>query len=704
MSVIIHRGSSFLVADSCGDIDPSSECGFYVHDTRFLSGWQLRLDGKQPMPLSASTPRIQEARHYLTNPDLVACKRATLGIRLRRVVAGGLHADLDLENFSDSEVHTTLELGLGADFEYVLTVKREATTGERAGDRPPVRAEPEPDGRALKLWLDGGEVSREATLRFSQKPGFLDASGARWALSLPKRGRFHLCVDLTVRLGDQVIAPEFSCQREQGIQAADERASNKRKQVRSQAPAFETGHPVLRRAYVQAVADLAELRIKAEGDQAGAGAIAAGIPWYMDLFGRDSLIASIEGMLQDPQLARGTLLALAGLQGKKRDETTEEAPGKILHEHRTGPVPPVARKQIPGYPYYGSIDATPLFLIALSEHARTTGDLGLAKQLWGNVCAALEWMVKWGDRDGDGFLEYQRDSDLGLQNQCWKDSNDSMRFRDGRIAQAPIAVVEAQGYACDALGRAAELAGLLGEGALARELGEREAKLRRQICSAFWMEERGTFALALDAHKRQVDSLTSNPGHLLFCGIPTVAQAKRVAATLLSEEMFSGFGVRTMGAREGGFNPMSYHNGSVWPHDNALALAGLVRYGLVDEAATLAHGFIAALGHFERNQPPELFCGFDARESAAPVHYLMANKPQAWAAGAVLLLVRSMLGLSIDALAKKVSVHPLSVPGVRQLSLCGVPAGEARLDIHVDLDSRPRVRVEGLPADFQLDS
>jgi glycogen debranching enzyme len=705
MSVVIHRGSSFLVAGATGDIKPATELGFFVQDTRFLSRWELALDAHELLALGVATPRPNEARHFLTNPELRRAARATLAVRLRTVVAGGLHCDVDVDNFGDEEAEATLQLGLGADFEYVLTVKKQATSGT-SPHRPRSTAESGADGRSLKLWLEHGEVPREATITFGEKPGFLDASSARWALRLPKRGRFHVCVDVAIRLGDLHVSPQETCDGAQREQETSERARRHRKQVRNEAPVLETDHDVLRHAYSQAVSDLAELRLKGEGDYAeqGAGAIAAGIPWYMDLFGRDSLIAAIESILQDPQLARGTLLALARLQGKKHDPRTEEAPGKILHEYRAGPVPPVARRQIPGYPYYATIDATPWFLVALSEHARITGDLSLARELWPNVLAALEWISRWGDRDGDGFLEYQREGDAGLRNHCWKDSEDSIRFRDGRLADPPIAVVEAQGYVVDAFGRIAQLARHLGHGDLERELGERAATLRQRIATAYWMDDRGTFALALDARKRQVDSLTSNPAHLLFSGAATAAHAKAVARTLASDELFSGFGIRTMGAREGGYNPMSYHNGSVWPHDNALALAGLVRYGLAEEATTVAGGFVSALAHFDRNEPPELFCGFARDDSAAPVAYLQANKPQAWASGAVLLLVRSIAGLSIDMLERRLAVRPLPISGLRHLSLRGVPLGEHRIDVHVEYDRKPRVRLAGLPPGIAVDN
>ncbi len=434
------------------------------------------------------------------------------------------------------------------------------------------------------------------------------------------------------------------------------------------------------------------------GGGGGDYAIAAGIPWYMDLFGRDSLISSFESMLHDPALARGTLEALARLQGKKVDRVSEEAPRKILHEYRRGPLTPAARKLIPTYPYYGTIDATPLFLVTLSEYVHATGDLDQAERLWDHVGRAVEWMRRYGDRDGDGFLEYERDSDVGLVNQGWKDSNDSVRFRDGRIAKPSIALVEVQGYAYAARRRTAELARRLGHGEDAERLEEEAAALRRRIRERFWLEDRGFFAEALDGDKRQVDSLTSNPGHLLWTGAVSRDDAAAIAKVLLSDEMFSGWGVRTMGAREGGYNPVSYHDGSVWPHDNAIALGGLVRYGLRDEATRLAAALLDALGAFQDAEPPELFCGYPSREYGTPVRYPTACRPQAWASGAVTYLGRSVLGLDVDALEREVSVAPLALPGMTRLELKGIPAGGARIDVSVRVeDGRATADVRGLP-------
>jgi glycogen debranching enzyme len=390
------------------------------------------------------------------------------------------------------------------------------------------------------------------------------------------------------------------------------------------------------------------------------------------------------------------------LQGKKVDHVSEEAPGKILHEFRRGPLTPAARKLIPTYPYYGTIDATPLFLVTLSEYVRVTGDLAFAQTLWSNVEAALDWMRNYGDRDGDGLLEYERDSDVGLVNQGWKDSSDSVRFRDGRIAQAPIALVEVQGYAYDARRRIAELARRLGKSAEAARLDEEADVLKRRIRDHFWLAARAFYAEALDGSKRPVDALTSNPGHLLWSGAVDDEHARAIARVLLGPEMFSGFGIRTMGEREGGYNPISYHDGSVWPHDNAIILAGLLRYGLREEATRLAAGLLAALGAFPDAEPPELFCGYSAEAYAMPVRYPTACRPQAWSSAAVILLLRCILGLDVDALERTVSLAPLPVPGMTTLEVHNLSIGGCGVDIAVRVDGgTPHVRCERLPAGWR---
>ncbi|GEJ57932.1 amylo-alpha-1,6-glucosidase [Anaeromyxobacter diazotrophicus] len=696
MAVTLHEGTTFLVCDDRGDFAPEADGGLFHLDTRFLSRHELRLDGQVPVLLQPSTPHAGEAWHFLTNPPLDGVRRSTLGIAVHRELGDALLETIAVENFSGEAARFTLSVGFDTDFEYILTVKKRAAGGEGSGWAPRVRTAVH-GGREVVLELDEGGSPHRTALTFSEAPDELRGREARFRLALGPRGRWRLAVEVAPSLGDRPRPSRPSA-------AQADAARERRRALGRQMPRLESDHPVLARAFDQASRDLAALRIKAErgggDDGAGGGeyAIAAGIPWYMDLFGRDSLIASYETMLHDPALARGTLRALARLQGTKVDRVSEEAPGKILHEYRRGPLTPAARELIPTYPYYGTIDATPLYLVTLSEYVRATGDLAFARSAWDHVRAAVEWMRRYGDRDGDGLLEYQRDSEVGLVNQGWKDSTDSVRFRDGRIADAPIALVEVQGYAYDARRRTAELARRLGAADEAERLEEEAAALRRRLRERYWLPDRAFYAEALDGRKRPVDALTSNPGHLLWAGAVDADHARAIARVLLGEELFSGFGVRTMGAREGGYNPVSYHGGSVWPHDNALILAGLVRYGLRDEATRLADALLGALGAFPDAEPPELFCGYPAREYATPVRYPTACRPQAWASGAVALVTRAALGLEVDALEREVAVAPLPLAGMSRLALRGIPAGGGRIDVAVRVrGGGAEAEVTGLP-------
>lgn len=688
MAVTIHLGTSFLVSDDLGDVDPEADRGYFHLDTRFLSLHALRLDGKPPILLQPHLPSDGEAVHFLTNPELDGAPRARLGIVVRRALGGGLREAIELESYAGGSARLELSLSFDADFAYVLTVKQRASGGGDGAGRWRGRVRRDVSGgREVVLRLDEGGAPHRTAIAFDPPPDRLAPGEAAWRVSLPPRGRWSCAVEVSPSIGAGWVRPAPP------PPPSIEVARKRHRALGREMPRVESDHPVLARALDRASRDAASLAIKAQGtggeDDTGGGgryAIAAGIPWYMDLFGRDSLVASYEAMLHAPSLARGTLEALARLQGEKVDPVSEEAPGKILHEYRRGPLTPAARKLIPAYPYYGTIDATPLFLVTLSEYVRATGDLDLARRLWDHVEAAVGWMRADGDRDGDGLLEYERSSDAGLVNQGWKDSTDSVRFRDGRIAAPPIALVEVQGYAYDARRRTADLARRLGRGEEAARLDAEASALRRRIRERYWLPDRRYYAEALDGAKRPVDAVTSNPGHLLWSGAVEPDHARAIAAVLLGDELFSGFGVRTMGAREGGYDPVSYHDGSVWPHDTALALAGLVRYGLRDEATRLAAGLLAALDGLPDVEAPELFCGWSAREFPVPVRYPTACRPQAWAACAVMLLARSVLGLDVNALDGEVSVAPLAIPGMTRLALRGVPAGAARIDVAVRVD------------------
>jgi glycogen debranching enzyme len=425
----------------------------------------------------------------------------------------------------------------------------------------------------------------------------------------------------------------------------------------------------------------------------------------MALFGRDSLIAASQAMPVAPDLARGVLRSLARWQGKKDDPETEEEPGKILHEYRR-PGLLGARRFVPRFPYYGTVDATPLFVILVAEYWRRTGDLGFVRGLASHLGAAVDWVTRSLDAHGAGFVTYRRRSEHGLWNQGWKDSEDSIRFRDGRQADPPIALVEVQGYACAALRAAAALGRALGRPeAEAAAQEARAERLHQAIDASFWMEDRGLWALALDGEGRRVDTLASNGAHLLWSGAALPARARRAAEVLLGGEMFSGFGLRTMGSAEAAFSPIAYHNGSIWPHDTALAAMGLARYGLRAEAARLAGALLDAAGFYPDRRLPELFGGFGREDTPFPVEYPTSNSPQAWAAGAILLAVTAVLDLRISVPEKVLSLAPCLPAGIEEITLSGIEVAGSAVEVEVQRlpGDRVRGRIRGAPEGYRVE-
>jgi glycogen debranching enzyme len=427
----------------------------------------------------------------------------------------------------------------------------------------------------------------------------------------------------------------------------------------------------------QAITDLRALHIRDGEDRV----ISAGIPWYSTAFGRDSIITSMETLSTNPQIAVDTLRYLARHQGRVEDPFTEEQPGKILHELRRGEM--ARAGEIPHVPYYGTIDATPLWLVLLHETWRWTGDAALVRELLPNAGRALEWIDRYGDVDGDGLVEYARTSAKGLVNQGWKDSGDGVPFPDGRLPEPPIALVEVQGYVYDAKTRMAALYTAFGEPERAERLKREAEEMRERIVSRYWMEQLGTFALALDGQKRPLPTVTTNAGHLLWSRVPDAAQARRMAAGFLAPEMFSGWGVRTLSAAHPVYNPMSYHNGSVWPHDNALVALGLAHYGESRAALTILSGLHAAAGGMRYHRLPELFCGM-ARggDNSSPVLYPVSCSPQAWAAGAFFMLLQACIGILPDAPAGVVHIREPVLPDfLRELTVTGLRVGESRVTL-----------------------
>ncbi|MET0929797.1 MAG: amylo-alpha-1,6-glucosidase, partial [Aeromicrobium sp.] len=436
--------------------------------------------------------------------------------------------------------------------------------------------------------------------------------------------------------------------------------------------------------------DLGALRIF-ETDDDSLAAVAAGAPWFMALFGRDSLLTAYMALPVDRSLALGTLRTLARYQGRVTDPLPEEQPGRILHEVRLGVESGLALGG--GSTYYGSVDATPLFVVLLGELARWGADPLEVAELLPHADRALEWVRSDGDRDGDGFVEYERASDRGLVNQGWKDSWDGITFADGHPARAPLALCEVQGYVYDAYRTRAGLARLVGEQDVAQEWDERAQTLKLAFNERFWLADRGWFALALDREGRPVDACASNMGHCLWSGIVDEDKASSVARHLLSPEMFTGWGVRTLSSAMGAYDPVSYHNGSVWPHDNALIVAGLVRYGFIDEAQRVAVGLLDAAEHFG-GRLPELFCGFDRSEYAEPVPYPTSCSPQAWAAAAPVHLIRTLLRFDPQLPADELWVAPVLPSAFLPLRVEGVALGDVRVDLEVGAN---RAVVEGAP-------
>ncbi len=437
--------------------------------------------------------------------------------------------------------------------------------------------------------------------------------------------------------------------------------------------------------YRQSIEDMAALRMPMEHEGIGAGhgpgvlLPAAGLPWYAAPFGRDSLIVSLQAMPVDPQLACGTLGVLGSLQATERDDRRDAEPGKILHEIRYGEL--AHFKMIPHTPYYGTADATPLYPIVLHAAWRATGDAALLQRHLGNAEACLEWIDQYGDRDGDGFQEFQTRSPLGYENLCWKDSTDGVLYPDGTRVRGPKAMCELQGYVYDAWRRMAEIHDALGNAGRAGELRRKAAVLYARFNEVFWDEASGFYAFALDGNKNKVLSVTSNVGHCLFSGIIAPERAARVVARLLAPDMNSGWGIRTLSSLHGGFNPFSYHNGSVWPHDNSLVALGFRRYGFAAEAAQVARGICDAAGHFQLNQLPELYAGIQRNGGNFPVQYLGANVPQAWAACAPFALLQALLGLQPDAPNQKLYVDPALPDWLDEVTLLDYRLGQERLDI-----------------------
>jgi glycogen debranching enzyme len=662
--LVVLDGSTFLVSSPNGDIEPELELGFFYADVRHLSRWQLRVDGQPLRLLSAGNLAYYSARMVGTLGRDRVGDNPTLSVRRDRFVQGGIHEDVVVENHSESEQELVLEMLFECDFADIFEVKE--------GSSPQGVVSVQTDEWEVRYDYSRDGYHRGTVVAVTA-PARLEAGRARFELRLAPRERWQVCLEVSPVVDGRELRVEHQ---DLSILTVKPQMPLTLEEWLEQAPELITTWDTLRATYHRSLVELAALRFRPLPD-VDWSLPAAGLPWFMALFGRDSLLTSYQTLPFRPQLAYTALHTLARLQAKELDHFRDAEPGKILHELRRGVL--AALGEAPQTPYYGSHDATPLFLVLLEEYERWTGDADTVLELEQAARAALDWMAHWGDPDGDGFLEYQTRSPRGLENQGWKDSWNAMLFADGRQATGPIAVCEVQGYAYDALVRCARLAREIWKDvALSDRLLERAARLKDSFHEAFWNEERGIYVLALDGRKQQVDSATSNMGHLLWSGIAQPECAGAVAERLMSPQMFTGWGIRTMSSEDAGFNPIEYHNGTVWPHDTALVAEGLRRYGMREEAGRLAAGLIEGAAHFD-HLLPEVFAGFSRQELSLPVEYPTASRPQAWAAGAPLLLLRTLLGL--DVIDGQLVVDPHLTGPLRGLALEGLNFRETRVRV-----------------------
>jgi glycogen debranching enzyme len=670
-SISVLDGNRFVVSDRHGDLLPESRVpphGFFADDTRYVSKWRLSVQGRPTDVLATATVDYFVAQFFVVPRSAGFHAAPAITVIRHRMVGDEWLEEILVANHLQEDTPVALDIEVEADFADLFEVKDDEV--------PRRHITTSMDDRELCFGYRNGDFVRQTQIAFSEPATYADGVlSLRLALGPQEERRINFrivphCRQSRPPVVDHHSGGSFEQQREQ-----------RRVALRgwlAAMPTLETDDDTLRHVYDQSLIDLASLRFYPHLAEDDVALPAAGLPWFMTLFGRDSLITSYQTLPYRPDLTRTTLRTLAARQGTEVDSFRDMEPGKILHEIRFGEL--TATGRAPHSPYYGTADATPLFVVLLDEYTRWTGDAGLARELEPHARAALEWIDAHGDADGDGYVEYAtRNPTSGLVNQCWKDSWNSMVFADGRIAEGPIASCEVQGYVYDAKRRGARLAReYWGDEQLAARLEEQADELRRRFRDDFWIPERGFYALALDSRKQRVDSLTSNIGHLLWSGIVDEDRAEALAGHLMGDALFSGWGVRTMAAGECGFNPVEYHNGTVWPHDNSLIAAGLRRYGFAAEAARIAGVIVEAARYFEYRLP-EVFAGFARSMTHAPVEFPTASRPQAWAAAAPLLFLTTVLGLTPGDDGPRCDPHLPATIG--RIALRGLPGAWGTADV-----------------------
>ena len=672
--IAIHSGRTVLVCEPDGTIKYPSDKGFYFNDTRLISSWSLYADGETWDLLSGGAMTYDTSRVHLTNPALrtkagpVAAR--TLGLVLGRSIDGGMHEDFDITNHSPTDVTFNLEIGVRCDFADLFEVK--SGNAVRRGSIATRWLDSE---RRLEVSYVNADFQRSISVRAIGAA--MDYANGRltFAVALKPAERWHACLLYDLGDGERSYRADVQCAEHEPISKSAKALEAWKGKVLN----LSTTNEEFYRTFHQAIDDIAALRLPYDGEHGESFVPAAGLPWFTALFGRDSLISSLQNMMVFPEFAAATLDVLGRQQATECDDYRDAEPGKILHEMRFGEL--AHFKLIPHTPYYGTADATPLYLITLHEAWLWTGDLAMVERQMNVAEGCLRWIDEWGDRDGDGFQEYQTRSTAGYENMAWKDAGDSVPYEDGTLVRGPKALCELQGYVYDAWNRMAELFDALAQPDRAVALRAKARTLFGRFNEAFWNETTGFYAYCLDGEKRPVWTVASNVGHCLWSGIVPPERAARVVRRLMAPDMWSGWGIRTLSADHPSYNPYSYQNGSVWPHDNGIIAMGFRRYGFTAEAGQVARDLNAAASHFLINQMPELYAGLTRIPAGFPVQYVGANVPQAWAAGSVFTTLRAMLGLAPDAAGRRLVVDPDLPAWLSDLTLIGLRVGDQSFDV-----------------------
>lgn len=689
-AIVIKDGNVFFLSERDGNVPltPGHGFGLYYNDCRFLNGYELTVGGRKPEVLVRNAERDFMATLGLFNPDLRLQGRDLLKhsveIRWERVMSGqhcALFDSITLQNLTSEPIRFPIALKFSADFEDIFAI-RGISAGKRGTIHPPIWDTSD----VLCFRYDGADgIARELAIQFSMKPNETERGVAQFVIEIPPKERRRLMVSLMVDVRGKMLDVS-GLRHDYGGRVDKRSAARGKSEGRAQnivdrtsyiENRVETDSLLLNRIMDRSLRDLGMLRNELGEDVTY---FAAGVPWFVALFGRDSIITALQTLAYDSGIAGQTIRLLAEYQGKELNPWREEEPGKILHELRVGEMANL--NEIPHTPYYGTIDATPLWLVLIGKHAAWTGDIGLFKELQPQIEAALNWIEQYGDKDGDGYVEYECLTEKGLANQGWKDSGDGIVNADGSLATPPIALIEVQGYVYEAKREMAALYRRLGETDRADELEKQAHELRARVNRDFWVSD-GYYALALQGgNNQQAAVLSSNAGHACWSGIAEKEQAEKVAEHLLSKEMFNGWGVRTLSSGALRYNPLAYHLGTVWPHDNSLIAAGFKRYGLDEAALRVFAGLMEAAMHFEAGRLPELFGGFARDDYGIPVSYPVACQPQAWSAGAMPYLLTTVLGLEPDAFEYELRIVRPKLPNnVNRVEVHGLQVGKGKTDL-----------------------